>query len=64
MSNYNPKPFMRTNPLSHTRGGSVVKVYYSGYSVTYDNIKNVGAYLAKLRGDQSIRSISVNGITI
>jgi hypothetical protein len=64
MSNYNPKPFMRTNPLSKTLGGSVVKVYYSGYSVTYDNIKNVGAYLSKLRGDQTIRSISVNGITI
>ena len=61
MANYIPKPFMRTNPLSKTLGGSTIKVYYSGYSVTYDNIKNVGAYLAKLRGDQTIRSITVNG---
>ena len=61
MPNYIPKPFMRTNPLSKTLGGSTIKVYYSGYSVTYDNIKNVGAYLAKLRGDQTIRSITVNG---
>jgi hypothetical protein len=52
---------MRTNPLSKTLGGSVVKVYYSGYSVTYDNIKNVGAYLAKLRGNESIEYITVNG---
>ncbi len=64
MANYIPKPFMRTNPLSQTRGGSIVKVYYSGYSVTYDNIKNVGAYLAKLRGNKSIEYITVNGVKI
>lgn len=61
MANYIPKPFMRTNPLSKTLGGSVVKVYYSGYSVTYDNIKNVGAYLSKLRSNSSIEYITVNG---
>jgi len=61
MTNYIPKPFMRTNPLSKTLGGSVVKIYYSGYSVTYDNIKNVSAYLAKLKGDQTIEYITVNG---
>ena len=61
MAKYIPKPFMRTNPLSKTLGGSTIKVYYSGYSVTYDNIKNVGAYLSKLRGNTSIECITVNG---
>jgi hypothetical protein len=64
MSNYTPKPSMRTNPLSKTLGGSTIKIYYSGYSITYENIKNVNAYLAKLKDDKTIQSISVNGITI
>ena len=40
----------RTNPLSHRPGGSTVKVTYdNGSSRIYDKVKNVEAYICKIR---------------
>lgn len=61
MKDYKPTPTMRTNVLSKTPGGSVVKVFYERYSITYDNIKYVNSYLSKLNQDENIVAIEVNG---
>lgn len=59
--NYKPTPSMRKNPLSKFPGGSTIIVNHYGYSVTYTNIKNVEAYLRKVKTDKTVKSIQVNG---
>jgi hypothetical protein len=61
MKEYKPTPKMRTNVLSTTPGGSVVKVFYEGYSVIYDNVKYVNSYLSKLNQNENIILVEVNG---
>ena len=45
----------RTNPLSHTPGGSTVKVFYpNGYAKVYDKIKNVEAYTRYMKENYNV----------
>ena len=50
----------RTNPMSRTFGGSLVKVEYTdGSSRIYDNIKNTTAYIRMIRrsNDDTIKNV-------
>ena len=52
----------RTNPLSHEPGGSEVKIQKkSGTILEYDKIKNVKAYINKLKWKEEIVAVWVDG---
>jgi hypothetical protein len=50
---YVPTDEMRTNKLSLTPGGSVVRVVYTSHEVFYDKIKYPKQYCQKLIGQRT-----------
>jgi hypothetical protein len=50
---YVPTDEMRTNKLSLTPGGSVVRVVYTSHEVVYDKIKYPKQYCQKLIGKRT-----------
>jgi hypothetical protein len=67
MKTYVPHKEMRTNPLSKTEGGSIVKVVKqhkndkNSYEIIYENIKYPTRYVDKLKKEDSdILQIYVN----
>jgi len=64
---YKPTNSMRTNSLSKIEGGSTILVVYPssdgkpGYTVEYDNIKNVDKYIAVLKKNSKATGYVHNG---
>lgn len=51
----------RTNSLSHTPGGKVVKVVFQGgRTLEYDKVKNPRSYVGKIEGKDGIIQIYVD----
>lgn len=62
---YVPTDEMRTNKLSLTPGGSVIRVVKAGHEVVYDKIKYPDLYVQKLIGSAGdIAKIFVNDILV
>ena len=55
---YTVKESDRLNPLSELPGGSVVEVFYDGYSTKYDRIKYPRSYVLKIWEGNSRTDIS------
>tara|TARA_B110000259_G_scaffold38212_1_gene43561 strand:- start:2736 stop:2999 length:264 start_codon:yes stop_codon:yes gene_type:complete len=64
---YKPTSSMRTSLLSKIEGGSTILVVYPstdgkpGYTVEYDNIKNVDKYIAVLKKNSNATGYVHNG---
>lgn len=48
----------RTNPLSHSPGGSVIKIHYDTEIKIYDKVKNPKKYLASVAHKINVQGIS------
>lgn len=62
---YVPTDEMRTNKLSLTPGGSVIRVIKAGHEIVYDKIKYPESYVQKLISNAGdIAKIFVNDILV
>ena len=57
MKSFKVKDKWRTNPLSGEPGGSTVFVQESGRIMIYDKIKDVWAYVSKLKKNECVTKV-------